>query len=232
MQSKLLLSALLFPAASFADVAINSDGIVCIYASLDLSFAHADKLPKPPRSDELHSYRDSQSNIPEYTAYTNYIKTASLEAEERRFISGHKSTDVPAFVTSLPSSLQDYASSYLVGEASIIRDQPTETYPSEHFASGRSKLLHSRPIGTGATPLPASVASGANSNSASSASRNSTTTAASALPLATSNTSTSHGSLSVIATPSSTPNVALQPTGAFRAAGALAVGVVGMLVLM
>lgn len=154
-----------------------------------------------------------------------------------------KSVQLPAYVTALPSSLQGYMSSILEGVANVI--ETANITASEAKASATGESIHTT-VKTNSTATDTGIFATSNGSqqgatnttsgmqsSANSSVSGSSITAAPTLSASLTSQSSSQNTTSTTATStsSSIDNAAIQPTGALRVVGALAVGVIGLVAM-
>lgn len=168
-------------------------------------------------SDKSGSYAEFFTTNSEYIALEKFISNAPDDLQSKisiesldygRRVRIQKSVPFPAYVTALPSSLQGYVSSVLEGITKV--QEVTITTSGGKSSASAVKAASSA---TAAANLPSSTGT-----------QRGTTSNISALSQNTTSTTATSSS-------SSTPNAATQPTGAMKVAGALAVGMIGLVAM-
>ncbi|MCJ1469980.1 hypothetical protein MMC07_008625 [Pseudocyphellaria aurata] len=215
MQSKHILVAFFFAACSVAQ-SNNSAADASTTALPELNSQQLSRL-----SENYGAYLATQSTQSEFVAVNEYLSSISPESqsevvrEDNSFINQLRTTQsakLPAYVTALPSSLQDYASSFLEGAERVID----------------AAVMTSSPSSIGTQTSGTSVVTETQSSITSSASGSSITGAST---LATQSSSQNTATTAGTSPSSSSPNAATQPTGALKVVGALAVGMIGLAVV-
>lgn len=181
---------------------------------------------------KLRQFKASHTADDEFVAYQKFRaeKTTGplADVNEGQFndqLKHIKDVDVAAFVTALPSSIQSYMRSYYAGKASIVdeiraAETPVKTAGESASSDKRTTGTHKTSTGTVTKTMIVTVSEGP----ARPAPTPSTTLSSSSIIAANDTTSPTSSS--------STPNAASQPTGVLKAAGAVAVGLVGLIILV
>lgn len=203
-----------------------------IFLSIEMADTLIIHLQIATFESKLKQFKASHTADDEFVAYEKFRaeKTTGplADVNEGQFNDQLKHTedvDIAAFVTALPSSIQPYMRSYYAGKASIvdeIRAAETPAKTTKKSTSGDKGTTGTHKTSTGTVTKTKIVTVLGDS---------ATLAPASSTTLLTSSTTAANDTASSTSS-SSTPNAASQPTRVLKAAGAVAIGLAGLVALV